>query len=140
MKLAFYKGKGDLFDRIVRFWTGSVYSHVEYITPDGRGFSSSLRDGGVRVKDIDFSDTSTWEIVEVDYPDWRMMAWYSSHEGLEYDVWGLLGFLFRPGRGDPTAYFCSEAVASALEYEEAFRFDVATLYQVVKRDSVKYKL
>ena len=35
IKVAFYKGRGDLFNKIVRWWTKSPYSHTELILPDG---------------------------------------------------------------------------------------------------------
>ena len=35
IKVAFYKGTGDLFNKIVRWWTKSPYSHAELILPDG---------------------------------------------------------------------------------------------------------
>ena len=35
IKVAFYKGSGDLFNKFVRWWTKSPYSHAELILPDG---------------------------------------------------------------------------------------------------------
>ena len=35
IKVAFYKGSGDLLNKIVRWWTKSPYSHAELILPDG---------------------------------------------------------------------------------------------------------
>ena len=35
IKIAFYKGKGDILNGIVRWWTKSVYSHAELVLPDG---------------------------------------------------------------------------------------------------------
>ena len=34
IKIAFYKGKGDFINTIVRWWTKSIYSHAELILPD----------------------------------------------------------------------------------------------------------
>tara|TARA_R110001606_G_scaffold390081_1_gene556778 strand:- start:62 stop:238 length:177 start_codon:yes stop_codon:yes gene_type:complete len=55
--LAFYKGHGQLLDRVIRWVTRSSFSHVEILravpamSVDGaqsRAWSSSGRDGGVR--------------------------------------------------------------------------------------------
>ena len=35
IKLAFYKGKGNWKNKVIRWWTKSPYSHVELILPDG---------------------------------------------------------------------------------------------------------
>ena len=51
MKLAFYKGKGNWVDLIIRVFTNSPYSHVEIVL-NKDWYSSSPRDGGVRVKQI----------------------------------------------------------------------------------------
>ena len=57
--LAFYKGKGDWLDWLIRLFTRSQYSHVEYVQDstamDDQGrhecWSSSFRDGGVRANE-----------------------------------------------------------------------------------------
>ena len=51
MKLAFYKAKGDWVDLLIRVFTNSKYSHVEIVHIKD-WYSSSPRDGGVRVKQI----------------------------------------------------------------------------------------
>ena len=45
IRLAFYKGKGDWVDKLVRWWTKSQYSHVEVVVGN-TWISSSPRDGG----------------------------------------------------------------------------------------------
>ena len=34
IKIAFYKGKGKLHNKIIRWWTKSKYSHAELVLPD----------------------------------------------------------------------------------------------------------
>ena len=34
IKVAFYKGKGDFVNTVVRWWTNSVYSHAELVLPN----------------------------------------------------------------------------------------------------------
>ena len=52
MRVAFYKGEGNFFDKLIRWWTKSSYSHCELIFSDGIFFSADPRDGGVRYKNI----------------------------------------------------------------------------------------
>ena len=46
MKVACYKGEGDWADKLIRFWTGGIYSHVEIVIGD-LWYTSSWYDGGV---------------------------------------------------------------------------------------------
>ena len=66
--LAFYKGNGRFYDRLIRWWTKSDYSHVELVefqTQDWFiGWSSSPRDGGVRLKTIEIKPEH-WDFVDV---------------------------------------------------------------------------
>ena len=39
--LALYKGRGTLFNRLIRLWTRSKYSHCELVLSDGRWLSAS---------------------------------------------------------------------------------------------------
>ena len=47
VQLALYKGRGTLFNALIRWWTRSPYSHCELVI-NGTCYSSSIRDGGVR--------------------------------------------------------------------------------------------
>jgi hypothetical protein len=122
MKVALYKGKrggfAGAFDAAVRWWTRGAYSHVELIFSDGMSASASARDGGVRFKFIDYHP-DRWDFVEIDGDE-------------EYDYFGLFGFVWRPGIGKSRRWFCSEAVAAALKFEEPWRFCPNTLAAVIR--------
>ncbi|MBS7724580.1 hypothetical protein I0E51_06075 [Pseudomonas lalucatii] len=60
--LALYKGRGRLFNRLIRLWTRSRYSHCELVMPDGRWLSASAMDGGVRAKRIEL-DLAHWDLI-----------------------------------------------------------------------------
>ena len=64
MQIAFYKGNGGKFNRLIRWWTGSQYSHVELVI-DGTWYSSSHTDGGIRSRVIS-GDSGNWDIYELD--------------------------------------------------------------------------
>lgn len=138
MKVAFYKGTGKLFDRITRWWTQGPFSHCELVlTESGFSASSSFRDGGVRFKQIDYTEhPERWEFVSLAYlPEPSVsQAWlyFDEHKDEEYDVFGLAGFMFRFYQGSRTKKFCSEAVAESLGIKEGWRFDPNTLYTLLR--------
>ncbi len=136
VKLAFYKNKSTLFNRAVSWWTNGPYSHVELII-DGVSYSSSFRDGGVRKKLIDYKPEH-WDMFELNCTaetEQNAVAWFEQNMGRTYDVLGLVGFVIGSVSGDKEKFFCSEAVASALGYNETWRFDPNDLAAIVKHVS-----
>ena len=132
MRLAFYKGRHRLFDRVVQWWTRGPYSHVELVFSDGLAASSSVRDGGVRVKAINFAP-DRWDILPIDGDEAPARAWFAAHLGQAYDAAGLFGFVWRPAAGATRRWFCSEAVAAALGMGDAWRFCPNTLAAALRR-------
>lgn len=135
--LAFYKGNEDWFDRLIQWWTKGNYSHVELVV-DGFWMSSSRPDGGIRTKMID-PKPENWDMVEIPWADVdRAVAWFRENDGKLYDTRGLLGFAFRVVSDQKAKYFCSEAVATALGFDEAWRLDPNTFAAVVKRVTLEF--
>lgn len=112
MQIAFYKAPGALADRLVRLVTGSKYSHCELVI-NGTACSSSIRDGGVRMKGI-YLDPAKWDVVDVDGDVTAAWSWFATHVGQRYDWAGVFRFVipFLPHRR--RQWFCSEACAAAL--------------------------
>lgn len=140
MQLAFYKGKKRVFDRMVQWWTRSPYSHCELVFGYRLGIAecatSSKMDGGVRLKKM-ILNPDHWDIVDLPWADVRAARnWFELHDGERYDVQGLLGFI-APISGRGSEWFCSEACAAALGYDEPWRFSPAILHNVVSFLSVK---
>jgi hypothetical protein len=137
LRAAFYKGTHaglpGIYNRLVRWWTRSPYSHVELIfmegprTGRGLAFSASYMDGGVRDKAIDF-DPQKWDFVDLPH-ELREQAWdwFCAHEGQGYDLLGNLHFILSAVGDDKRRWFCSEAVAAALGMPNPERFDPGTL-------------
>ena len=117
IRLAFYKGEGDIFDKLIRLWTRSPYSHVEMVFGD-LWYSSSPRDGGVRLKLIDPSPEH-WDFVDLDViPKKReeMRKFLISQLGKKYDWTGILLSQILPlDAQDPNRWFCSEICTAALK-------------------------
>lgn len=135
MKLAMYKGRTRLFDRLVQWWTRAGYSHCELVfqtDPLGRSecASSSWMDSGVRVTWITL-DPARWDVVDLPTADDQAArAWVHAHMSQGYDLLGLLGFVW-PRRDDATRWFCSEACAAALGLPDPWRYSPGTLAALV---------
>jgi hypothetical protein len=129
MKLAFYVGKGNLIDRIIRWRTKSKYSHVELIfdgIPGGDRsevynnlwFSSSPRDGGVRIKSVS-PQKSSWEFVKIPSTIEQECDCFERAieiKGRKYDFIGaILGAGLKIRVENPRRFFCCEAAAYALK-------------------------
>ncbi len=133
MQIAFYKGRTRLFNRLTAWWTNGPYSHCELVV-DGVCWSSSFMDGGVRVKKMDL-DPDRWDVIDVPGDVTAAQQWFSDHHGDDYDVLGLFGFLWRPWRDDKDRWFCSEALAAALGFADAWRFCPNTLHAALSRSA-----
>jgi hypothetical protein len=133
LRAAFYKGTHagvpGIYNRLVRWWTRSPYSHVELVFRDGEeAASSSYMDGGVRFKKIDF-DPALWDFVDLpEHLEAPALAWFNAHKGDAYDLMGNLHFVVEPIGDDKRKWFCSEAVAASLGMPYPARFDPGTLY------------
>lgn len=135
LKIAFYKGKKRLADRLICRWLRGPYSHCETIThshDDGTHtcWSASLKDGGVRGKTMAL-DPLKWDIVEIPGSAEDARDWFEHRNGKKYDWVGTLGFIWRPLRGASDRFFCSEAVAASIGVTEPWRFDPNSLAGLV---------
>ena len=120
-KLAFYKGKGNWVDLLIRVFTNSKYSHVEIVC-NKDWYSSSPRDGGVRVKQI-VNDSNSWDFIEVDIDKERLYQKYREYKGRGYDFKGILLSNILPiGLHNKNKATCSEFVADVLGYLEPSKF------------------
>jgi hypothetical protein len=141
VQIAFYKGTRPgiegLFSRAVRWWTNGPFSHCEAVLVTdiaGRAWcaSSSFIDGGVRLKWIDLAPEH-WTLIDVDADPQLVHGWYTAHAGAKYDIGALIGFVGRRGDGSKDKFMCSESVAAALGFPEAWRLDPNTLHAVLTR-------
>ena len=132
MKVAFYKGKKRLFNRLTAWWLRGLYSHCELVLgyeADGRAIcvSSSFLDGGVRQKVMHLTPDH-WDLVEVGGDVDAARAWFASHQGDGYDVLGVLGFIARVLGEERSKWSCAEAVAAMLGIPQSWRFEPCSLW------------
>lgn len=126
MRLALYKGKGQIGNAIIRWWTRSPYSHCEIVIGDV-GYTSSLMDGGVRAKRIDF-DPAHWDFVALTWVDpTHVSAYYAQTAGEPYGWMDLLKRQVFNRPGNDRGWFCSEWCAAALGLPNPQLYSPATL-------------
>ncbi|MEN9926645.1 MAG: hypothetical protein RL268_2771 [Pseudomonadota bacterium] len=133
IRVGFRYADTRLFARVIGWWQRHDSAHCEVSgTWDGKAHEcvgASFLDRGVRLKVIDMPPEK-WRIYEIDRPAGVVASWYDRHAGDDYDVLGLLGFLWRPIRGRGRRWFCSELVADVLGLQEPHRYDVAAIESV----------
>lgn len=114
-KIAFYKAKGNWIDLLIRVFTNSKYSHVEIII-NKDWYSSSPRDGGVRIKQI-VDDGNSWDFIEVEIDKERLYQKYREYKGKGYDFKGILLSNILPfGWNSKDKTTCSEFVADVIGF------------------------
>jgi hypothetical protein len=132
--LALYKGQGTLFNRLIRLWTRSKYSHCELVMPDGRWLSASAMDGGVRAKVIEL-DLAHWDLIPLPWASPTIITTlFNHHKGKGYDWLGIFASQLLPMAIDSERrMFCSEFCAAALGFYEPQRFSPALVAEVAGR-------
>jgi uncharacterized protein YycO len=138
MKLAFYHAwtsswKTGWKDRVISIFTVGRFSHVELVFSNGQCFSSSPRDGGTRFKEINFL-SDRWTFVDIKIQNENSLRqWCQNQEGKPYDWIGIFGILLNISH--PEKWFCTEVVASGLNFVEGTKFKVnsspSSLYRQV---------
>ena len=146
--LALYKGRRDgawyrpgvaaarVSDWIIRTLTGSPYSHCELavlvkpkssLHPFGHTapavfdcYSSSIRDGGVRLKTMPLPPEK-WDLIPVDVSREQVYEALAATFGAKYDWLGATGVIAR-WRHDKRKWFCSEWCAWTLGLANPERF------------------
>lgn len=131
MKLAFYKAKGNWVDLLIRVFTNSKYSHVEIVC-NKDWYSSSPRDGGVRVKQIQ-NDGNSWDFIEVNIDKERLYQKHREYKGKGYDFKGILLSNILPiGLHSKDKVTCFEFVAEVLGYAEPSKYSPKDLWNKIK--------
>lgn len=143
--LAMYKGRKDgrgvkvwaarIADWVVRTVTRSHYSHCEIAVEHPRDglfdcYSSSARDGGVRVKTMSLP-ADKWDLIELP----RAVALSVSRlfcrtHGAGYDWLGAIGVVLKSPHSK-SRWFCSEWCAYVIGYTNPCRYSPQTLYAAV---------
>ena len=134
IKVAFYKGKGNFINGIVRWWTKSVYSHAEIVLPDGItwiGISPFLKSKVASRKKI-IIDYSEWDFVDININQEQLdiiMEFFEDTEGHGYDWIGMLLSQFLPCKiKHKKRWYCSEWIAYALRIACVIDWRIIKIY------------
>jgi len=111
IKVAFYKGKGSWYSKLIRWWTKGKYSHTEIII-DGYQYSSV---DGIGVRKKKHTPSNEWDYVtlyglNVD----SILNFFDITNTCKYDKIGILGFII-PLKDRSNEWFCSEWCSNALK-------------------------
>ena len=132
IRLAFYKGKGDWVDKVIKWWTKSQYSHVEVVVGN-TWISSSPRDGGVRSMRMESYNAEHWDII--DYPgvtSGDVFDLFRRTKGDDYDFIGIFFSQVLPlGVQSKSKWYCSEWAAE-LKYVKT-NLSPKELYELVSK-------
>lgn len=128
--LAFYKGKGTWIDKLIRYIDGSKYSHVEFVIKQQDGkykcYSSSARDGGVRLKYMNLN-SNNWDLIPIKTIN-NFMDIFFIYQFSGYDYLGLFSTKWGWFPNIPNRVFCSELVAKMLGIPNAETYGIKKLY------------
>lgn len=130
-QLAFYKGKGNLIDKAIRWWTKSEYSHVELVH-NGVWYSTSPRLLKVEKRHI-IPQVLHWDYLEVEVDEKHIDELYLNTAGAKYDWLGIFLSQFLPlNINSNKRYFYSEWCAEALKIKESNKYSPQDLYERIK--------
>lgn len=120
MKLAFYKGKGNWIDKIIRWRTKSIYSHAELIFDDNDLWFSSSPSSGVRfLSRVNPTEPADWDYIYIPASEKIEKEAYLAAreiEGKKYDwIGAIFGVGLKTKLENPKRFFCCEAIAYALQ-------------------------
>lgn len=118
IKIAFYKGEGRIFDKLIRWWTKGKYSHCEIVFMDGLWYGADAWNNEVRYAYF-LPDPANWDMIEISLApkeELLVRAWCDSKVGKGYDYLGLiLSQVIFLGIDCANRWFCSELCVEALQ-------------------------
>jgi hypothetical protein len=124
LDLVFLKRSESLFAKLISWWTESEYSHVELRFSDGLTYSADFQLGVIKF--ITRYDPLKWDIFTIELPDEEVRLIRDTLDaecGLPYDWFGiLLAQVFKSGRDNPAAWFCSELATYAFQSASYFTY------------------
>ena len=133
--IAFYKDGEGKCHKLIRWWTKSVFSHVELVLPDKRTwvsispFLSSRVAPRIKYK---IEDPEKWEFVEFPVSKDQLDSLYDFIEhtqGSRYDWFGMLLSQFTPYLiKRKEKWYCSEWIAHALVKSGVIHWSTLKIY------------
>ena len=142
IEIAFYKGKGNWKNKLIRWWTDSPYSHAELILPDGVTWVSispfltaTVSSRSIEeVKNLDDWDflafDLSWRQPVREYQIKQLYNFIQETEGAKYDWLGMtLSQIFPYLIKHRDRWYCSEWIAHALVKARVVKWDSLQIYR-----------
>tara|TARA_R100000008_G_C3544935_1_gene146983 strand:+ start:215 stop:709 length:495 start_codon:yes stop_codon:yes gene_type:complete len=134
IKIAFYKGRGNWLNKIIRWWTKSPYSHAELILPNNYtwiGISPFLTSKVSARSKVDF-DLENWDFVPIKITEEQndiILDFFKETENCQYDWIGMLLSQFLPfSIKRRNKWYCSEWIAYALRIANIIDWKTIKIY------------
>ena len=134
IKVAFYRGRGGFFERIIKWWTKSPYSHAELILPDGVTWISisPFLTSKVAARTKEEWNKDEWDFVELKVTEQQVkiiQEFYEYTKGCKYDWIGMLLSQFLPFHIKRKGkWYCSEWIAYALRISCTIDWRIIKIY------------
>ena len=116
VRLRFVQGKGLVSSAIARV-TGSLFSHVEFGTPEGTWIGAHIEDG-IRERSADYCVEAreyVYEIPCTDAQERKALSWMRSKIGTRYNTLDIVGLLFQHrSMQTPGRMICSQFCTAGL--------------------------
>ena len=116
--------------RLIRWFTWSEYSHVDFVLEDGRLLGA--QSDGVFIRKPNNHYTKV-QRVSVEAPA-SVLKHARSQIGKPYDYGGIFGIILRRNWHDPKRWFCSEYVAWAFKEAKAPLLRTERANRITPRD------
>jgi hypothetical protein len=116
IRIRFILGKGFVSQAIARV-TGSLFSHVEFGTPEGTWIGAHIG-GGIQERAADYCSTVreyVYEIPCTDEQEREALLWMRSNIGVKYNTFDIVGLLFQArSLQSPHRAICSQFCTEGL--------------------------
>jgi len=134
IKIAFYKAKGNWKNKIIRWWTKSVYSHAELVLPDERtwiSISPFLTSKVDKREKLEYNENH-WDFVEFTITKEQnkvILDFFDETKGCGYDWVGMIMSQLIPYNiKRKNKWYCSEWIAYALRIAGIINWRVIKIY------------
>lgn len=121
IQVAFYKGSGSVFSKLIKIWTRSEYSHTELVI-DGNWITSYPSKGVLnrRLQDTSDFNINEWDIITIDQYEYSSVSilyrYLTDQSSCKYDWFGIIfSQFFKIGYNQDDKWFCSELVTKLLQ-------------------------
>ena len=132
--IAFYKGKGNIINKIVRWWTKSPYSHSELILKDAQTWLSisPFIKASVSSTTKLIYEPLDWDFIEIEVTEKQhdtIEQFYDLTKGCGYDWIGMVLSQFLPFNiKQKSRWYCSEWIAYALRISSIIDWKVIRIF------------